>query len=67
MGPMERGPTQTEATNNSATDDVPTINAAPMVVNGNRAVEFLYPAASTNTAAPPPSDRYYYGNGGFPH
>jgi hypothetical protein len=44
---------------NSAADDVPTINAAPMVTNGNRAVEFLYPAASTNTAAPPPSNRYY--------
>jgi hypothetical protein len=44
---------------NSAADDVPKINAALMVTNGNRAVEFLYPAASTNTAAPPPSNRYY--------
>jgi hypothetical protein len=43
---------------NSAADDVPTINAPLMVTNGNRAVDFLYPAASTNTAASLPSNRY---------
>jgi hypothetical protein len=52
---------------NRAADDVPTINAAPMVTNGNRAVDFLYPAASTNTAPPSASNRYYYGYGGFPY
>jgi hypothetical protein len=51
---------------NSAADDVPTINAAPKVTNGNRAMGPSNPEASTNTAPPSASHRYYYGYGWFP-
>jgi hypothetical protein len=58
---------------NSAADDVPTINAAPIAKDGNGAVGPSNPAASTNTAVPPASNRYYdyyglYGYGyGYPY
>jgi hypothetical protein len=58
---------------NSAADDVPTINAAPIAKDGNGAVGPSNPAASTNTAVPQASNRYYdyyglYGYGyGYPY